>query len=189
MVAGCGAGVPAAGVVGVESDAFSALEFGAAGSVVEVSGDSLDLIGDSSLAKSGSTMGRSLTGEVLMVTRMLVRLLVVMAAEVAALLLLGLRRSLAVECLLGGMIERELDDKMPEMQSLECGDGDVGGGDGEGNEGNFALSRWFGDGKLTVGVWCFGALAQADGSGEGQRRSTGWLVVRGPTISWGENLP
>jgi len=36
MVAGWGAGVPAAGVLGDESDAFSALEFGAAGTVVDV---------------------------------------------------------------------------------------------------------------------------------------------------------
>jgi len=61
MAAGCGAGVPTAGVFGVESDAFSPLELAAAARVVEVAGDALvSLAGDSSLAKFGSRMAWSL---------------------------------------------------------------------------------------------------------------------------------
>ena len=68
MAAACGAGVPGAGVFGVESEAFS-LELGAAGSVFEVAGDSLlSLTGDSSLTDSGSTMRRSFSGDSFKVT-------------------------------------------------------------------------------------------------------------------------
>ena len=69
MAAACAAGVPGAGVLGVESEAFS-LEFGAAGSVFEVAGDSLlSLTGDSSsLTDSGSTMRRSFSGDSFKVT-------------------------------------------------------------------------------------------------------------------------
>ncbi len=69
MAAGCGAGVPAAGVLGAESDAFSALELAAAGSVVDVAGDDLpSFTGDSSLTEAGSTIRRSFPGDVLRVT-------------------------------------------------------------------------------------------------------------------------
>ena len=64
----CGAGVSGAGVLGVESEAFS-LEFGAAGRVFEVAGDSLlSLTGDSSLTDSGSTMRRSFSGDSFKIT-------------------------------------------------------------------------------------------------------------------------
>ena len=65
---GCGAGVPlAAGVAGLESDAFSA----GAGTVVEVAGESLtsSLTGVSSFFRdSGSRMARSFRGLTLRVT-------------------------------------------------------------------------------------------------------------------------
>lgn len=67
---GCGAGVPlAAGVAGLESDAFSALD--GAGTVVEVAGESLasSLSGVSSfLSEAGSMMARSFRGSTLRVT-------------------------------------------------------------------------------------------------------------------------
>lgn len=67
---GWGAGVPlAAGVAGLESDAFSALE--GAGMVVEVAGESLasSLTGVSSfLSDSGSMMARSFRGSTFKVT-------------------------------------------------------------------------------------------------------------------------
>lgn len=67
----CGAGVPVAGVSGVESDAFSPLEWGATGRMADGAGDTLtSFIGVSSLAKSGWTMARSLCGLTLsMMTR------------------------------------------------------------------------------------------------------------------------
>jgi hypothetical protein len=56
-----GAGVPAAGVLGDESEAFSAFEGALAGSVADVAGDSLaSLAGEPSLtAEPGRTMARS----------------------------------------------------------------------------------------------------------------------------------
>ena len=69
-----GAGVPpAAGVVGLESEALSPLEVGAACRVADVAGDSCDslmsLAGDSSLTDWGSMISRSLPGETVRVTR------------------------------------------------------------------------------------------------------------------------
>ncbi len=69
-----GAGVPpAAGVPGVESDAFSGFEAGAAGSVFEVAGESLAGEGESSLTAgggaAGSTIARSFSGDTVMVIR------------------------------------------------------------------------------------------------------------------------
>jgi len=116
MAAACGAGVPAAGVLGLESDAFSADEFGAAGSVVDVAGDSLaSLIGESSLTKSGSMMALRFCGVVLKVTTSLVleglpvmaAVVAVVAVAAAAAAVFDFRRSLdAAVCLLaGGMIK------------------------------------------------------------------------------------
>lgn len=68
-----GAGVPLpAGVAGLESEAFSAFDAGAAGTVVEVAGDSsASLGGVSSLTDGGegSMMARSLSGETVRVTK------------------------------------------------------------------------------------------------------------------------
>lgn len=69
-----GAGVPsAAGVPGVESDAFSLFEAGAAGSVFEVAGDSLAGEGESSLMTGGAAVGsriaRSFSDDTVKVTR------------------------------------------------------------------------------------------------------------------------
>lgn len=78
--------MPAGGELGVESDAFSVLELGAA------TGDCLT--GVSSLTKSGSIMARSFWGGTLRVTT---RLVLEDGALVtaAAVMLLDLRRSLA----------------------------------------------------------------------------------------------
>jgi len=118
MAADCGAGVPAAGVFGVESDAFS-VEFVAAGSVVEVAGDSLaSFTGESSLTKSGSTMERSFWDVVLsvMTRELLEGLPPVMAAVVVVAAVFDFRRSLdAAACLLeGGMIKS--NGKIPAMR-------------------------------------------------------------------------
>jgi hypothetical protein len=120
MAAGCGAGVPAAGVLGVESDAFSAREFVAAGIVVEVAGDSFaSFRGDSSFANSGSTMARSICEVVRRVTTRepFEGLLLVMAAVVVAAAVLDFRRSLdAGACLLEGGMIKWSDDKIPAMR-------------------------------------------------------------------------
>ncbi len=91
MVADWSAGVPAGGELGVESDAFSAPELGAA------AGDCLT--GVSSLTKFGSRMARSFWGGTLRVT---MRLGLGDAAVVtaAAVVLLDFRRSLAAAAFL-----------------------------------------------------------------------------------------
>jgi hypothetical protein len=116
MAAGCGAGVPAAGVLGVESDAFSAREFVAAGSVVEVAGESfVSFSGESSFAKPGSTMARSFWELVRRVTTRegLEGLPPVIVAVVVAPAVFDFRRSLdAAWCLLDGGMIKWSDDKI-----------------------------------------------------------------------------
>lgn len=91
MVADWAAGVPAGGELGVESDAISVLELGAA------SGDCL--AGVSSLTKSGSTMACSFWDDTLRVT-MWVGLGEPAPVTVATAVLLDLRRSLAAAAFL-----------------------------------------------------------------------------------------
>lgn len=106
---GCGAGVPlAAGVAGLESEAFSALETGAAGRVADVAGESFASLGvgvSSFTSDSGSTIALSLS---LGTFRVTVRVglsepgsgLVLRRASVLPLVLPDLRRSLAMAVLL-----------------------------------------------------------------------------------------
>ncbi len=82
------AGVPAGGELGVESDALSMVELGAA------AGESLTT-GVSSLTKSGSTMARSFWGVTLSVMIWLVLGEAAAVTEEAVVVLLDLRRSLA----------------------------------------------------------------------------------------------
>ena len=119
---------------GVESDAFSAFEFGAAGIVVEVAGDSLtSLTGVSSLIDSGSTMARSFLGVVLRVTTSVV-LVVEVAPVMAAAVVLDFRRSLDTAAFLleGGMFTEEQDDD----GKRGAGAADAAVGDGDGDDGN-----------------------------------------------------
>lgn len=101
------AGVPAAGgELGVESDAISVLELGAATRVAEVAGDCL--AGVSSLTKSGSTMARSFWGSTLRVMRRLD--LEEAALVMAAAVLFDFLRSLAAAAVLleGGIAANKM---------------------------------------------------------------------------------
>jgi len=107
-MAGCGAGVPlAAGVPGVESEAFSALE-AAAGRVPEVAGDPFEsLTGESSFREAaalGSKTARSRSGGTVRVMKPGDDDLVALSADLSALSALSalsdLRRSLAAVAVL-----------------------------------------------------------------------------------------
>lgn len=105
---GCGAGVPpAAGVAGLESEAFSALDTGAAGRVVDVAGESFASLGGVSSftsRDSGSTIALSLSVGTCNVTVRLDLLAGLVLRRVPLLVPLtlppDLRRSLAMTALL-----------------------------------------------------------------------------------------